>query len=487
MIDPPPFSGRILQKFGIEPGLIKTIILTHCHADHDAGTFQKILQAGRVTVMTTKTVIEMFLRKYTKMSGLKKGFLRRLFEFREAPVQHYICWQGAQLRFFYSLHAVPCVGLEVKFRGRSMAYSGDTFYDPPALRKLHEKGVLSAGRLEALLAFPFQNDVVLHECGIPPIHTPPEALKALPPEQFAHLYAIHIATAKAEEYGLRLAKAGVENTINLAVPECHIGADQATGILQKIAAVDIFADLDIHNAVDVLQNAQYVEYPEGAVLCKEGDTTSHFLVIMHGNAEVRIGGALAHDLKLGDYVGERAALTGEPRTATIVAVGGTVETLEFSRSAFNLLLRRQHNLYHRLKKLAHSRDGSMWKVWDTNSLLRSLSFKQKAALLPLLSEHHVTEGEILWSARQPVAHAFIVLEGELAFKELRGNGAVAPFRRGALLADMRALRHNHPARSTLLATSDGKVLSVRREHFLKFLDMNPGVDLLFCIHPLFVE
>ena len=109
MVDPPPDASEMLDRMGIPAPVVEGVILTHCHADHDAGTFQKILQAGRVTVMTTKTVIEMFLRKYTKMSGLKKGFLRRLFEFREAPVQHYICWQGAQLRFFYSLHAVPCV------------------------------------------------------------------------------------------------------------------------------------------------------------------------------------------------------------------------------------------------------------------------------------------------------------------------------------------------------------------------------------------
>lgn len=42
MIDPPPNSAII---HGIPHSLIEAVIVTHCHADHDAGAFQKILQA----------------------------------------------------------------------------------------------------------------------------------------------------------------------------------------------------------------------------------------------------------------------------------------------------------------------------------------------------------------------------------------------------------------------------------------------------------
>lgn len=45
MIDPPPFSSNALRKEGIPPSLIEKIILTHCHADHDAGTFHKLVES----------------------------------------------------------------------------------------------------------------------------------------------------------------------------------------------------------------------------------------------------------------------------------------------------------------------------------------------------------------------------------------------------------------------------------------------------------
>ena len=41
MVDPPPFSSQVLRKLGIPSILIEWIIISHCHADHDAGTFQK--------------------------------------------------------------------------------------------------------------------------------------------------------------------------------------------------------------------------------------------------------------------------------------------------------------------------------------------------------------------------------------------------------------------------------------------------------------
>lgn len=50
MVDPPPFSTDFLKKMGIPSVLIHAIIITHCHADHDAGTFNKILDNSRVEV-----------------------------------------------------------------------------------------------------------------------------------------------------------------------------------------------------------------------------------------------------------------------------------------------------------------------------------------------------------------------------------------------------------------------------------------------------
>lgn len=48
MVDPPPFSSQYLKKLGIPSVIIVGIIITHCHADHDAGAFHKVLDEQRV-------------------------------------------------------------------------------------------------------------------------------------------------------------------------------------------------------------------------------------------------------------------------------------------------------------------------------------------------------------------------------------------------------------------------------------------------------
>lgn len=50
MVDPPPFSQQFLSKMGIPSVLIHAIIITHCHADHDSGTFTKVLDDQRIEV-----------------------------------------------------------------------------------------------------------------------------------------------------------------------------------------------------------------------------------------------------------------------------------------------------------------------------------------------------------------------------------------------------------------------------------------------------
>ncbi|MCA9776970.1 MAG: MBL fold metallo-hydrolase, partial [Candidatus Eremiobacteraeota bacterium] len=53
LVDPPVDTTQWLRSHGVDSRLISDLILTHCHADHDAGTLQKLLEEGRVRLHTT--------------------------------------------------------------------------------------------------------------------------------------------------------------------------------------------------------------------------------------------------------------------------------------------------------------------------------------------------------------------------------------------------------------------------------------------------
>lgn len=138
MIDPPPYSSATLEREGIRPRTIVGIILTHCHADHDAGAFQKVLTGSQVVVITTPTIYKSFIRKYAALSNLSPVLLRHSHRYKAAIIGTPLRFQGATFNFTYSLHTIPCVGFRVEWRGRSLVFTGDHFNSPPEIEKLQE-------------------------------------------------------------------------------------------------------------------------------------------------------------------------------------------------------------------------------------------------------------------------------------------------------------------------------------------------------------
>lgn len=186
MVDPPPFATYKLKKEGVPDNLIESIIVSHCHADHDAGVFQKILDTDRVQVITTRTILGSFIKKYSAITGITEEGLKNLFKFRPVLIgaSHYI--QGAEFRFRYSLHTIPCLSFEVFYEGKSLYFSGDTYYDPENVKKrLLDTGVINEKRYEKLIDNVWDHDVILHEAGVPPIHTPIKVLNELDPKVMA--------------------------------------------------------------------------------------------------------------------------------------------------------------------------------------------------------------------------------------------------------------------------------------------------------------
>mmetsp|Transcript_17577 Transcript_17577/g.26678 ORF Transcript_17577/g.26678 Transcript_17577/m.26678 type:complete len:1423 (+) Transcript_17577:418-4686(+) len=215
MIDPPPYSSATLEREGIRPRTIVGIILTHCHADHDAGAFQKVLTGSPVVVITTPTIYKSFIQKYSALSALSPALLMHSHRHKPAIIGSPLRFQGATFRFTYTLHSIPCVGFRVEWRGRSMVFTADHFNSPPAIEKLEHSGVLSKARADDLRNLPLQDtDLLLHEAGAPPIHTPLDVLMQLPQRVKRKLYVVH-TSALPDDCDLRVAPTGTAGTIRL--------------------------------------------------------------------------------------------------------------------------------------------------------------------------------------------------------------------------------------------------------------------------------
>ncbi|MEU5692506.1 Crp/Fnr family transcriptional regulator [Actinosynnema sp. NPDC020468] len=115
------------------------------------------------------------------------------------------------------------------------------------------------------------------------------------------------------------------------------------------------------------------DYPAGAVICHEGEVTGHVLVILHGLCRVSAHSSNGHERLLavrgaGDIVGERSAVDGLPRSATVSALV-PLRALVVSASGFAGLCQRHPRIAWAVLKvvITRQRDTDRQRVQYTGS------------------------------------------------------------------------------------------------------------------------
>ena len=96
-----------------------------------------------------------------------------------------------------------------------MIFTGDHLNDPKQIENLVSDRTMSRARANFLNTMPLQKvDLLLHEAGVPPIHTPLSVLEALPESVKSHLFVVHTSNLP-EDCTLRMAPTGTAGTIRL--------------------------------------------------------------------------------------------------------------------------------------------------------------------------------------------------------------------------------------------------------------------------------
>ncbi len=474
LVDPPMGATELLAANGIAPKMIDGVILTHCHADHDSGTFQKILEEGRIAVFTSVTIMGSFLRKYSALSGLDEDFLRRTFIFRPVRMGAGIPVHGGELRFFHSLHSIPTVGFEAYYGGKSLAFSADTLYDPERIQAMVDAETITPQRARRLIDFPWYHTVVLHEAGVPPLHTPINVLAALPETVKKRLYLVHIAAKDLPEgTGLKVAPVGVENTLRIEVDPPRQA--EAIELLDVFVGIDLFRGFSLGRAREILQVARNVHYKAGASVIKEGSPGDAFYIIKSGVASVRSGGEEIKRYQSGDYFGETALIRDKPRNADVVAQTD-LYLVEIDRYDFLYLLRGT-DISVRLLRLAQMREESSWDLFDTNTALNLLTSAQKTQLQSFMEVVETKAGEELWTKGEAAGAAFLVDKGKVALEGYCEG--LQPFGSAAFLGEIDAIVSGGATTGSARVLEAGRVFRLSRGNLVRWFDENPGLHLTF--------
>jgi hypothetical protein len=319
MVDPPANSTLWLKDSNVNPKLIDSIILTHCHADHDAGTFQKILEETRITIYSTPTVMQSFIRKYSALTHIPAATLMNMFIFYPVTMNGQFNIHGALFKFFYTLHSIPTIGFHFNYRNKTFIYSSDHMNEPDIIRNMYDQGVIVKERMEHLLNFPWQYDIIYHEAGIPPLHTPVTYLNSLPENIQKRITVYHIAEKDFPKgpTSLKLAKFGIGETVYPDIEKHRF--EEAYRILDVFSRIDVFKDLTFDKMKDLLLIVHEEHFNKGDLIIQKDTPGDKFYVIVNGNVSVSgLENQSTQDkvYTTFEYFGEASILLGTPLRST---------------------------------------------------------------------------------------------------------------------------------------------------------------------------
>ena len=140
-------------------------------------------------------------------------------------------------------------------------------------------------------------------------------------------------------------------------PEPHEQADRIERVLSQ---VDLFAEVPSDFRRELALAADHVVYGTGETIVRQGDPGQSMFVVAEGVVSVVLGPARNEVARIeaGGHFGEMSLLTGEPRTATVLAMGD-VEVIELNADLFRRLAEADPRVIERIAESAAARQSGL--------------------------------------------------------------------------------------------------------------------------------
>ena len=116
----------------------------------------------------------------------------------------------------------------------------------------------------------------------------------------------------------------------------------------------LFAGLDPSELSDLEAAMRRKQFGQGHVICRQGESAESLFVIVDGFARVLVDDRPVARLRRGDVIGEMSLVSGEPRSATVVAAVPTT-ALELSRYGVAAVIAEQPRILENLTRILSDR------------------------------------------------------------------------------------------------------------------------------------
>ena len=248
----------------------------------------------------------------------------------------------------------------------------------------------------------------------------------------------------------------------------------------RLPRVPLFSDLGAEAFVALTEGLSVVRLVAGETVITEGDDGTDFYVVATGRLRVtrrdETGApvVLAH-LADGDFFGERALLSGAPRSATVLAEAPS-ELLVIRAEVLRSLAGRHPHLAASLRRFCRQR--LLANALALSPIFRPLGREERKAVMARFRERVVIPGEVVIREGTPADGLYVVLEGvlDVAVHGVGTDRLVGQLREGDLFGETSCLRKTG-ATATVTVKRAGSLLRLPRT----------DLDALLMAHPTVLE
>ncbi|CAE7632087.1 PRKAR1B, partial [Symbiodinium pilosum] len=151
-----------------------------------------------------------------------------------------------------------------------------------------------------------------------------------------------------------LSKAGLSTALeNLGLAAVAAG-EEASDLARKmlmVRKVRIFQHLSGEQVSKLVRSFVLQRHRKGAQVIKQGEVGSSFFVIVSGEVAITINDKFIRAMSKNSYIGERALLFDEPRTATVEVTSSEAEFWSIEKHTFTQIVKgkMQAELMHRIR------------------------------------------------------------------------------------------------------------------------------------------
>lgn len=472
IVDPLTNLPQYLDRKRINRNDIEYIFLTHVHSDHDDGILEQILSGKAVKLLTSRVIMDSFIRKARAITGWSREEISHLIHFREVrPGEKTALNDKVVLEADYAFHSLPTLRFVVTYSDKaknirqSIAYSGDTNFNRRFVQSCVTEGSLSRERAQSVLGFIWDSDLIIHDVG-GGMHTELKNLTEMPDPIKKKIMAIHVHEL-GDDMFIRQARKGEEVVL---VP-CDM-IEKYRRLTRQVDEIILFKKLTAEQKLDIIENSEKEQYKRDQVVLKLGETARKFYIIHTGEVEIRTAEGRSIFLGKGDYFGEMAFFKDEKRRNATAYARTSVELLSLAEEKF---ARYKNQILETYMGIIDNRP-----LLSRISFFSMLSEREINALSTLFWEHRYKKGEFVMRFGE-IGDKFcivkyglldvIVRDGEGREKTVNQIGTGDPFGETALIEKEKRIA------DVVVASDYADVIMIDRGTFDRILSEYPGIYL----------